>query len=249
MPVHSTVLTPPGTRRRLYLMRHGSVTYFTPEGKPVPPETVPLNKLGIDQARAAGKLFAEHGVRFDRIITSGLERTEQTARHVQETAGNHVVSQQRPGLQEIRGGRLATIAEKDLLHSFTAATDGVVDEDVQFLGGETIGQMLDRVLPEVDAIRADKTWDTLLLVLHGAVNRAILSYLLTGQRQLLGGFEQSPACINVLDIGEARVDIVLRMVNLSPLDWLQPGNRKTTMEVLFEQYSKYRQKYGEQENV
>ena len=249
MPVHSTVLTPPGTRRRLYLMRHGSVTYFTPEGKPVPPETVPLNKLGIDQARAAGKLFAEHGVRFDRIITSGLERTEQTARHVQETAGLHVVSQQRPGLQEIRGGRLATIAEKDLLHSFTAATDGVVDEDVQFLGGETIGQMLDRVLPEVDAIRADKTWDTLLLVLHGAVNRAILSYLLTGQRQLLGGFEQSPACINVLDIGEARVDIVLRMVNLSPLDWLQPGNRKTTMEVLFEQYSKYRQKYGEQENV
>ena len=249
MPVHSTVLTPPGTRRRLYLMRHGSVTYFTPEGKPVPPETVPLNKLGIDQARAAGKLFAEHGVRFDRIITSGLERTEQTAHHVQETAGHYAVSQQRPGLREIRGGRLATIAEKDLLHSFTAATDGVVDEDVQFLGGETIGQMLDRVLPEVDAIRADKTWDTLLLVLHGAVNRAILSYLLTGQRQLLGGFEQSPACINVLDIGEARVDIVLRMVNLSPLDWLQPGNRKTTMEVLFEQYSKYRQKYGEQENV
>ena len=249
MSVHSTVLTPPGTRRRLYLMRHGSVNYFTPEGKPVSPETVPLNELGIDQARAAGKLFAEHGVRFDRIITSGLERTEQTALHVQETAGHIAPTQQLPGLQEIRGGRLATIAEKDLLHSFTAATDGVVDEDVQFLGGETIGQMLDRVLPEIDAIRADKTWDTLLLVLHGAVNRAILSYLLTGQRQLLGGFEQSPACINVLDIGEARVDIVLRMVNLSPLDWLQPGNRKTTMEVLFEQYTKYRRKYGEQANV
>lgn len=215
----------------------------------MPPETVPLNELGIDQARAAGKLFAEHGVRFDRIITSGLERTEQTARHVLETSGHQILCQQRPALQEIRGGRLATIAEKDLLHSFTAATDGVVDEDVQFLGGETIGQMLDRVLPEIDAIRADKTWDTLLLVLHGAVNRAILSYLLTGQRQLLGGFEQSPACINVLDIGEARVDIVLRMVNLSPVDWLQPGNRKTTMEVLFEQYTKYRRKYGEQANV
>jgi broad specificity phosphatase PhoE len=230
-------------------MRHGSVNYFAPDGKPIAPETVPLNDLGIDQARAAGKLFAEHGVRFDRIITSGLARTEQTAQHVLESSGHQVLRQQRPALQEIRGGRLATIAEKDLLHSFTAATDGVVDEDVQFLGGETIGQMLDRVLPEIDAIRADKTWDTLLLVLHGAVNRAILSYLLTGQRQLLGGFEQSPACINVLDIGEARVDIVLRMVNLSPLDWLQPGNRKTTMEILFEQYTKYRRKYGEQVNV
>ena len=245
----NSVTTSPGGRRRIYLMRHGSVTYFTPNGKPVPPETVPLNELGIDQARAAGRLFAEHGVRFDRIITSGLDRTEQTARHVLATAGHAVNLEQRVGLQEIRGGRLATIAEKDLLQSFTAATDGVVDEDVQFLGGETVGQMLDRVLPEIDAIRADRNWDTLLLVLHGAVNRAILSYLLTGQRQLLGGFEQSPACINVLDIGDAPVDIVLRVVNLSPLDWLQPGNRKTTMEVLFDQYAKYRRKYGEQADV
>ena len=237
-------------RRRLYLMRHGSVTYFTPEGKPLPPETVALNKLGIEQAHAAGKLFADHGVRFDRIITSGLERTEQTARHVLAATGYRLVPEQRPGLQEIRGGRLATIAEKDLLHSFIAATDGVVGEDVQFLGGETVGQMLDRVLPEIDAIRADKNWDSLLLVLHGAVNRAILSYLLTGQRGMLGAFEQSPACINVLDIGAAPTDIVIRAVNLSPLDWLQPGNRRTTMEILFEQYAKYRSnKNGERENV
>lgn len=236
-------------RRRLYLMRHGSVSYFTPEGKPVPPDTVALNELGIDQARAAGRLFAEHGVRFDAVITSGLARTERTAQLVLEAAGHPLIPTQRVGLQEIRGGRLATIAEKDLLHSFTALTDGIVDEDVQFLGGESIGQLLDRVLPEIDAIRADKSWDTLLLVLHGAVNRAVLSYLLTGRRQLLGGFEQSPACINVLDIGEAPVDIVLRTVNLSPLDWLQAGTRKTTMEVLFHQYSKYRRQLGAQENV
>ena len=229
-------------RRRIYLMRHGSVTYFTPEGKPLPPETVPLNERGIAEARAAGRLFAEHGVRFDLVITSGLERTEQTARHVLAAAGPPVSVVQRPRLQEIRGGRLANIAEKNLLQSFTAVTDGVVDEEVQFLGGETVGQLLDRVLPEIDALRADAGWDTLLLVLHGAVNRAILSYLITGQRRLLGAFEQSPACINVLDVGEARADVVLRIVNLSPLDWLQAGSRQTTMETLFDEYSKYRRK-------
>ncbi len=236
-------------RRRLYLMRHGSVTYFAPDGKPIHPETVPLNERGIEQARAAGQLFSEQGIQFDRVITSGLPRTEETALHVLNVMGHTHPVQQRIAMQEIRGGRLASIAEQDLLQSFTAATDGVVDEDVKFLGGETVRQMLDRVLPEVDAIRADPDWDTLLLVLHGAVNRAILSYLVTGQRQLLGAFEQSPACINVLDIGEARVDVVLRVVNLSPLDWLQHNNRKTTMEVLFEQYSKYRRKYGEELNV
>ena len=245
----SITIAASGKRRRLYLMRHGSVSYFTAEGKPVPPETVPLNKLGIEQACAAGQLFATQGVCFDKVITSGLQRTEETARLVLDTAGQQVAVEQRTQLQEIRGGRLADIAEKDLLQSFTAATDGVVDEDAQFLGGETVGQLLDRVLPELEAIRADKNWDTLLLVLHGGVNRAILSYLITGQRQLLGAFEQTPACINVLDIGETTSDVVLRAVNLSPLDWLQPGNRKTTMEVLFDQYTKYRKKLGEQANV
>ncbi len=236
-------------RRRIYLMRHGSVTYFTPEGKPLPPDTVPLNDHGIAQARAAGELFAKHGVSFDRVITSGLTRTVQTARHVLASIGHSGPIEQRHGLQEIRGGRLASIAERDLLQSFTAVTDGVVREDVQFLGGETVGGMLDRVLPEIDALRAEAGWHTLLLVLHGAVNRAILSYLLTGRRQLLGAFEQSPACINVVDIGEARLDVVLRMVNLSPLDWLQPGDRRTTMETLFDQYAKYRRKQGEQANA
>ena len=233
-------------------MRHGSVSYFTADSKPVNPETVPLNKLGIDQAEAAGKLFADHGVQFDRVITSGLERTIETATLVLKAAASRLTMEQRPRLQEIRGGRLADIAEKDLLQSFTAATDGVVNEAAQFLGGETVGQLLDRVLPEIDAIRADTNWNTLLLVLHGGVNRAVLSYLVTGQRQLLGAFEQSPACINVLDIGEAKADVVLRMVNLSPLDWLQPENRRTTMEALHDQYAKYRHTVeiqGEQANV
>lgn len=233
------------TRRRIYLMRHGSVAYFTPEGKPVPPDTVELTAKGREQARAAGQLFADHAVRFDRIITSGLPRTEQTAAEVLAALDHQPEIVRRANLQEIRGGRLADISERDLLHSFTAATDGVVDEHVRFLGGETIGELLDRVLPEIDAIRADTSWDSTLLVLHGAVNRAILSYLITTQRQLLGAFEQSPACINILDVGAAKGDVVLRGVNLSPLDWLQPHNRKSTMETLFEQYARYRQAFGE----
>lgn len=236
-------------RRRVYLMRHGSVDYFTAEGKPLPPDEVPLNKKGVAQAEAAGRLFADHGVSFDRVVTSGLPRTRETARIVATAAGFTEEPEVRVPLQEIRGGRLASIAEHDLLHAFTAATDGVVDDEVQFLGGETVGGFLQRIVPEVDALRADPGWDTALWVLHGAVNRAILSYLVTGKRQLLGAFEQSPACINVVDLGEQRMDIVLRMVNLSPTDWLQPDNRKSTMEHLFDQYRRYRQRTDNPHNV
>jgi probable phosphoglycerate mutase len=65
-------------RRRLYLMRHGSVDYFLPDGTPVPPDTVALNAAGRMQADAAGTLFGQTGVRFDRVWASGLPRTVET---------------------------------------------------------------------------------------------------------------------------------------------------------------------------
>ena len=41
-------------RRRIYLMRHGDVTYFDASGRAIDPETVPLNENGREQASAAG---------------------------------------------------------------------------------------------------------------------------------------------------------------------------------------------------
>ena len=68
-------MTAKSERRRIYLMRHGSVTYFDEAGKPHLPETVPLNEAGRTQAAAAGQSFAADGIRFDRVIVSGLPRT------------------------------------------------------------------------------------------------------------------------------------------------------------------------------
>lgn len=229
-------------RRRIYLMRHGSVNYFEADGRPLPPNDVPLNDAGIRQAVAAGTLFAQHKVEFDRVIVSGLPRTVQTAQHVMLALGREHPVEHRPRLEEIRSGKLGAIPVEELRASFTQVMDGTAGLDTRFLGGETLGTMLDRVLPEIDQLRADDTWDTLLLVLHGAVNRGILSYLLSGEKRLLGGFEQSPACINVIDVGWEKRDVVLRTINLSPTDWLQNDTRSTTMEMLFGEYARHRQK-------
>ena len=69
-------------RRRIYLMRHGDVTYFDASGRAIDPETVPLNASGRDQASAAGHAFAAQQIRFDRVIVSGLPRTIETAQRV-----------------------------------------------------------------------------------------------------------------------------------------------------------------------
>lgn len=229
-------------RRRIYLMRHGSVTYFDDTGRPYLPEIVALNVLGRAQASAAGALFAAQQVQFDRVIISGLPRTVETAQRVLAETGQSITLEAWPELEELRGGKLSAIADADLRDAFIGAFDGVVAEDKQFLGGETIAALLDRVYPAIDRLRADTSWDTVLLVLHGGVNRAILSYALTGQRMYLGNLAQTAGCINALDVGEDAKDWVIRLTNHSPPSPLQGDNRSTTMETLLEQYKKFREK-------
>jgi probable phosphoglycerate mutase len=210
------------TRRRIYLMRHAQVSYFE-DGRPLRPETVLLTEQGHAQARAAAEVLA--GVRFDRVITSGLPRTLETARTVAPGAE----PESWPELREIESGRLADIPEEELEQAFVGAWNGIVPKDAPFLGGETVGALLERVLPALERLVTDRDWDTILAVLHGAVNRAILSFALTGERVFLGNFEQSPGCINVLDVGVD--EWVVRAVNVAPSDLTYAGRLRTMEEL------------------
>ena len=228
-------------RRRVYLMRHGSVTYFDEHGRPYEPDQVPLNEQGRAQASAAGRAFAERQVRFDRVIVSDLPRTIETARRVLAETGQEAVLEEWPEFQEVRGGVLEDILDGDLEAAFTGAFSCMAPEHRKFLDGESVGELIDRVHPVVDRLRADPSWDTVLLVLHGGVNRAVLSYAITGgQRFFLGNLEQAPGCINVLDVGERADDWVVHAVNYAPLAPLQTASRLTTMEEVLHQYRKSR---------
>jgi broad specificity phosphatase PhoE len=96
-----------------------------------------------------------------------------------------------------------------------------------------VGSLLDRVIPAVERLLADRDWDIVLAVLHGAVNRAILSHALTGGRMYLGNIEQSPGCINVLDVGD---DWIVRAVNTTPTDLAHRDSRLRTMEELWAEF-------------
>ena len=211
-------------RRRLYLLRHGDVSYVDEAGEPVQPETVPLTPRGREQAEAARR--ALEGVAFDLVIASDLPRTVETAELV---APGHEVERW-PELGEWRGGRLDAIPPDELEAAFVGALL-VRDEAQRFLGGESLGEALDRVHPAFERLVA-RRWDTALAVLHGGVNRILVSYALTGDRTYFGTFEQAPACINVLDLGPD--GWIVRTVNYVPYDPLHPA-RTTTMEHLWEQ--------------
>jgi probable phosphoglycerate mutase len=213
-------------RRRLYVMRHGAVSYFD-HGRPLKPEDVPLTVAGRDQAYAAASML--RGIDFDRVITSGLPRTVETARIV----APDLEPEAWPDLRELETGRLADLSEEELERAFTHAFRDVVPEESPFLAGETIGSLFDRVLPAIDRLLAADDWDIVLAVLHGGVNRAILSRALTGTRTFLGNLEQSPACVNIVDVGD---DWIVRAVNVTPYDLAHLEGRSTTMEELWQQF-------------
>jgi len=219
-------------RRRLYLMRHAEVSYFGYDGSAVNPADVPLNEEGVAQAKAVAHALG--GIEIDRIVTSGLPRTLETASIV--APGRDAESW--PELREIQGGRLSEIPADALHHEFVHAFRGVIPNDARFLRGESIGELFDRVLPAVDTIVAADDWNTALAVLHGGVNRAILSYALTGERMFLGHFEQAPACVNVLDLGEGG-EWIVRAVNVAAYDLLHLSHRQTTMERYWDQFRRH----------
>jgi probable phosphoglycerate mutase len=207
-------------RRRLYLMRHADVSYVGERD----PRTVRLTPQGHEQAAAARA--ALDGVDLDLVVTSSLVRTVETAAVV--VPGRE--PERWEAFDEWRGGRLDGIPRDRLRRMFVRALH-ITGEQDRFLGGESLGEALDRVLPALEDLVA-REWQTALAVLHGGVNRILLSHALAGGRTYLGGFEQASACINVLDLDEE--GWIVRTVNYVPYDPLHPA-RTTTMEHLWSQ--------------
>jgi broad specificity phosphatase PhoE len=211
------------TRRRLYLMRHGDVAYFE-EGRLVHTHTVTLTDVGRAQAEAARQ--ALEGVALDLVVASDLARTVETAQIVADRE-----PERWPELREWEGGRLHDIPEEQLESHFVGALRVERDDD-RFLGGESLAEIRGRVIPALERLVA-RDWDTALAVLHGGVNRLVLTHALTGGHPYLWNFEQAPACVNVLDLDED--GWIVRTVNYIPYDPLHPA-RETTMEALWRQY-------------
>lgn len=208
-------------------MRHGEVNYFV-DGRPVPPPEALLNAEGREQAHAAGQVLA--AIPFDRAVATGLSRTIETAKIVlgERSIELDIV----PELQEIRGGRVADLPREELRNVFLNALTHSLTADSQFLLGEAFGAFHDRVVPAFQALIADRSWKNLLVVAHGAVNRAILASVLHAPLEAMGHIEQDAGCINLIDVDDQGYAIV-RLLNYTPYNPSKENMALTTMERYF----------------
>ncbi|HEU5282731.1 MAG TPA: histidine phosphatase family protein [Burkholderiales bacterium] len=221
----------PGTRgrKRVYLMRHGEVSYRRADGRTVFSTQVTLTEEGVEQARHMRELLAE--VPFDLGAHTGLTRTRQTAELVLE--GRAVRLEEIAALCEIKAGSIEHLSDERIDAEFTYGLERAAEPGAAFPGGETFAAFQDRIVPAFEAFLRRPDWTTALLVGHGGTNAVILAWVTRGGLAGLSAFEQDAGCVNIVDADIVDGEIVRRMlraVNLTPYNLAKHEHYLTVAE-------------------
>jgi broad specificity phosphatase PhoE len=158
----------------VYVIRHGE-TDWNLTGRWQGHADVPLNELGLRQARLLGRRLADDGVRFDAIYSSDLARAYQTAWEL--GAAVRVPVQLLPPLREIDLGAWSGLTHDEIQARFPAEVELLRrGQDIPRGGAETMAALRQRVVAAVEAILRHHEGQTLALVTHGGCVRALLMH-------------------------------------------------------------------------
>jgi broad specificity phosphatase PhoE len=149
---------------RLVLVRHGE-TDWNAEGRYQGQSNVPLNANGLAQAEALARRLS--GERFDAIYTSDLARATQTAEALAAVTGAPIFRE--PRLREIDQGEWEgmLLAEIEARYAEEFARRRLDPLGMHPPGGETVGQVRERVLDVVREIHKTYPSGTVAVVSHG----------------------------------------------------------------------------------
>ncbi len=149
-------------RTEFWLVRHGQ-TDWNVEGRYQGQADLPLNEIGIQQARELAEKICE--VDFDKIFASDLERARETAKIL---AGDRPVWLD-PRLREINQGEWEGMLFADIRRRFANFFADHREDPLNSRppGGESLQEVSDRVLSCVEEIAAENKGKRILLVAHG----------------------------------------------------------------------------------
>ena len=221
----------PGTRgrKRLYLMRHGEVSYHRADGRTVFSNEVDLTDEGVAQAQAMAATLKE--VEFDFAAHTGVLRTRRTAEIV--LAGREIAPRTIPELIEIQGGSIKGMTKERLEAEFVYGLERAALPGANFAGGETFVAFQGRVTGAIENLVRAPMWGTALIVAHGATNAMVLGWVTRGGLNGLGAFEQDAGCVNIIDVDVIDGEIIRRLIralNVTPYNLPKLGRYLTVTE-------------------
>lgn len=159
-----------------YIVRHGETDWNTIR-KVQGHSDIELNAMGEQQARAAGIEFQD--VHFDRVFSSDLLRARRTAELIVAERNLAITTAQ--ALRERSYGKLegALLHESQEFFSQLARAANQTDEDNlrRMHSMETTDTLVSRVFTFLRELAVTYPKDTILIVSHGGLMRALLEHL------------------------------------------------------------------------
>lgn len=165
----------------LYIMRHGE-TFWNKKGLIQGSSDIALTPYGEELAADTRDGFARDGIQFQKIYTSPYQRAVKTAKIIAEKQPASVHIEQR--VREMCFGKyegdkiseIKTKGDQNLIYCFSKPSLYVADEtgdNFSDLYGRIEAFLRDEILP----MEQDSSVENVLVVCHGAVIRAFLTYI------------------------------------------------------------------------
>jgi broad specificity phosphatase PhoE len=191
---------------RLILARHGQ-TDWNASRRYQGHAKVPLNKTGLQQAAALGQRLAHENI--DAIYASDLPRAWQTAQIVAQACGQPVVAE--PLLREMDFGDWQGRSHAEIHAQQADAPPGGHQEPLSYAppGGETLGQLAERVGAALDRARRTQQGRTVLWITHGGPLRTLLCLVLGLGLEKNGLFYTHTASVSELHVYQERTLLAL----------------------------------------
>jgi len=182
-------ISPIDDTTRLLLIRHGQ-TAHNRIGIIQGHSNIPLEERGIEQAKALRDRLENESI--NQIYASDLDRASQTAEIVAEPHDLMVCTI--PELRERCFGIFEGRSKNDLVVAVEEAGESY--STFRPCEGENVTDAVARSLPTIENIVQSFIGETIVIVAHGSLNRAIISSILCGDCSLTDRFTQANTAIN-----------------------------------------------------
>jgi phosphoserine phosphatase len=194
---------------KILLTRHGHVEGIKPErfrGR----APLKLTEQGRAQAAAVAQRVSETW-RPSRIYSSPMERSTATANAIAQASG--VVTETCEDLSDIDYGawQFKTFAEAKAQNPALFTAWFATPHLVRFPNGEALQDLVARTADALRMVLARHPDETIVLVGHDSVNRALLLELLDQPLSAYWRLAQDPCCLNEIDVDDG--SICVRRIN------------------------------------
>ena len=121
-----------------------------------------------------GEQLQEHGINFDAVHSSDLERSRQTAMFHARRLGIHLIHDT-PALNEVNYGKLYKKKKKWVAEHYPRHKN---DPDLVYPEGESFRQMQQRSVSYISSLAKKQPHQTVLIIVHAGVIRGLVSHFL-----------------------------------------------------------------------